>query len=362
LTKEERDKSRSAAVDGILIRAGVALDKVEDRETEFQTMSMLELAKNRMQIANQSTRGLDPMGIFKRAMNTSDFTNILADVANKAMLQGFEEAEETYDMWADTSGRVNDFKTHVFARASEAPSLVEINPDGGEYTYGKVTDAKESVTAVDYGIIVPFTRKAMVNDDLGALSDIREKLGAASRRKYGDLVYSVLTTNAAMGDGTALFHADHSNFVDNGSGAIPSVATLNAGAAAMATQKDLQAIQNLNIRPVYILSPWALKGTVDNVLTTTSPTAPGSASSPVMNPWSYLQAVYDARLDADDAAAWYLAGKKGMTVKLFTLNGNMTPLLETREGWTVDGMEFKCRITAAAKAMDWRGLYFNDGN
>ena len=81
-----------------------------------------------------------------------------------------------------------------------------------------------------------------------------------------------------------------------------------------------------------------------------------------MNPWAYLTAVYDARLDSDDVAAWYLAARKGMTVKLFTLNGNMTPLLETREGWAVDGMEFKCRITAAAKAMDYRGLYFNDGN
>lgn len=362
ITKEERDKSRDAAVDGIMIRSGIAVDKVRDKQSEFQTMSMLELAKHRLRLANEGTRGLDPMGIFKRAMTTSDFTNILADVANKAMLEGFEKAEETYDIWADTSGRVNDFKEHVFARASEAPSLVEVNPDGGEYKYGAVTDAKEAVTVVDYGIIVPFTRKAMVNDDLGALADIREKLGAASRRKYGDLVYAVLTGNPTMGDGTALFASGHSNLVDNGSGAAPSVATLNAGAAAMATQKDLQGIQNLNIRPMFIITPWALKGTVDNLLTTTSPIAPGSAASPVMNPWSYLTPIYDARLDAADAAEWFLAGRKGMTVKLFTLNGNMTPLLETREGWTVDGIEFKCRITAAAKAMDWRGLFCNDGN
>jgi len=364
ITQEERDKSRDAAVDGILIRAGVAVDQVSDNETEYQTMSLMEMAKDRLRLSSQSVRGLDPMGIFQRAMTSSDFSNILSDVANKAMLEGFETAEETYDIWADTSGRVNDFKTHIFARASEAPSLVEVNPDGGEYKYGAVSDAKESVTVVDYGIIVPFTRKAMVNDDLGALSDIREKLGAASRRKYGDLVYAVLTGNPTMGDGNSLFDATNhgSNDVAAGSGAIPSVATLNTAAAAMATQKDLQSIQNLNIRPMYIITPWALKGTVDNVLTTTTPIAPGSAASPVTNPWSYLTPVHDARLDAADPAEWFLAARKGMTVKLFTLNGNMTPLLETRDGWTVDGVEFKCRITAAAKAMDWRGLYRNDGN
>jgi len=364
VTQEERDKSRDAAVDGILIRGGIAVDKVGDKQTEYQTMSLIEMAKDRLRLANQSVRGLDPMGIFQRAMTASDFSNILADVANKALLEGFETAEETYDVWADTSGRVNDFKEHIFARASEAPSLVEVNPDGGEYKYGAVSDAKEAVTVVDYGIIVPFTRKAMINDDLGALSDIREKLGAASRRKYGDLVYAVLTGNPTMGDGNSLFDATNhgSNDVAAGSGAIPSVATLNVGAAAMATQKDLQSIQNLNIRPVYIITPWALKGTVDNLLTTTTPIAPGSAATPVMNPWSYLTSVYDARLDAADPAEWFLAARKGMTVKLFTLNGNMTPLLETRDGWTVDGIEFKCRVTAAAKAMDWRGLFRNDGN
>lgn len=359
-TKDEKEKSRDAAVDGIMLRAGVCLDKIKDRETEFQTMSMLELAKNRCLVYGQSIRGMDPMQIFQRALSTSDFDNILADVANKALLEGFESAEETYDAWADTSGRVNDFKPHTFARASEAPSLIEVNPDGGEYKYGKMNDAKETVAVVDYGIIVPFTRAAMINDDLGALSDIREKLGAASRRKYGDLVYAVLTGNPTMGDGKALFHADHANQTASSGGA-PSVAALNTAAALMATQKDLQGVQNLNVRPQFILTPWALKGTVDNLLTSTSPTAPGSASSPVMNPWAYLQPVYDARLDANSAAKWYLAARKGMTVKLFTLNGNMTPVIESQAGWSVDGMEFKARITAAAKAVDYRGLYYNVG-
>jgi len=347
---------RKEVVDGLCARIGI--DGAEPNAYTGYTFK--EIAR---EILGDEARGLGTDELSSRAMTSADFSNILADVANKAMLEGFEQAEESYDLWCDTSGRVNDFREHVFARASEAPSLVEINPDGGEYSYGTVSDTKEVVTAVDYGVIVPFTRKAMVNDDIGALADIREKLGAASKRKYGDLVYSVLTTNAAMGDGTALFHADHGNFVDNGSGAIPSVATLNAGSAAMATQTDLQGIQSMHIRPEYILAPWALKGVVDSLLVSTNPAAPGTtAALPVTYPWNYLAAVFDARLDSDDAAAWYLAGRKGVTVKLFTLGGNMVPHLETRASWSVDGVEFKCRVTAAAKAMDYRGLYFNDGN
>lgn len=358
--QEEQEKSRAGAVDGLMIRACIMVDKVKDVDTEFQTMNLLELAKNRCLTYGKSIRGLDQMQIFERALSSSDFDNILADVANKAMLEGFENANETYEVWAETTGRTNDFKDHVFARASEAPSFIAVNPDGGEYKYGSMSDTKETVAVTDFGVLVPFTRMAMVNDDLGALSDIKEKLGVAARRKYGDLIYAVLTGTVVMGDGNNLWDAsNHSNYV--ASGGAPTVARLNTAAAAMATQKDLKGVQNLNIVPQHILSPWALKGTVDNLLTTTSPIAPGSAASPVMNPWSYLKPVYEARLDAASAAAWYLAARKGMTVKLFTLNGNTTPKIDTRFDWATDSLDFKGRITGAAKAMDYRGLYKNAG-
>jgi hypothetical protein len=357
VTKDERDKSREGAVDGLLIRSGVATADVQDKDTEFQTMSLLELAKNRLRCANESTRGMDQMQIFERALSTSDFDNILSDVANKALNEGFANADETYSQWCDTSGRVNDFKTLEFSRASEAPSFIEVNPDGGEYEYGSMSDAKESVAVADYGIIVPFTRAAMVNDDLGALSDIREKLGAAAARKYGDLVYAVLSGNPTMGDSVALFDVNtHGNYVT--SGAAPSTTTLNAGNTAMATQSDIGGIQNLNIMPQFLLAPWALKGTVDALLHSTAPVVVGAET---VNPWAYLTSIFDARLDTFNSSGWFMMARKGMTVKLFTLNGNMTPVIESKAGWSVDGMEFKSRITAAAKAVDYRGAYYNDG-
>lgn len=357
ITKEERDKSREAVEDGLLIRAGIALDEVGDKNSEFQDFTLFEIAKSRLHCANESTKGLDKMQVFERALSTSDFDNILANVANKAVLDGFEKAEETYSVWADTSGRVSDFKAHEFSRASEAPTLLEINPDGGEYKYGSMSDKKESVTAVDYGIIVPFTRKAMVNDDLGALSDIREKLGAAAARKYGDLVYSVLTASHTMGDSNELWDAsNHGNYT--ASGAAPSVTTLNTGYTAMATQTNMGGLETLNIIPQYILGPHVLKATIDGILHPTTPVVVGSDTK---NPWAYLTPVHDARLDTASSTVWYLAGRKGMTVKLFTMNGNMAPKLESRAGWATDGMEFKARVTAAAKAMDWVGLYKNAG-
>lgn len=360
VTADERDKTRTASAEGLMLRASIAPNTVKDKDNEYQHLSLFELAKNRLRTFNQSVRGLGKLELFSRALSTSDFTAILADVANKGVLDGFENEVESYEAWVDITGRVNDFKPHVFARASEAPSFQAVNADGGEYQYGKMSDKKETVAVSDQGIIVPFTRAAMINDDLGALSDIREKLGVAAKRKYGDLVYAILTSNPTMGDGVALFDANtHKNY--RAAGYVPSVAHLNYHAALMATQKDMQGAQNLNVRPQFFLHPWALKGTVDNLLVQTTPAAVGTASAAVVNPWSYLTPVPEARLDAASASAWYLAARKGKTVRLYTLDGQMTPVVETREGWITDGIEFKGRITAAAKAVDWAGLTKDTG-
>lgn len=40
--------------------------------------------------------------------STSDFGNILLDVANKAILQGWEDAPETYEQWT-RKGQLSDF-------------------------------------------------------------------------------------------------------------------------------------------------------------------------------------------------------------------------------------------------------------
>jgi hypothetical protein len=126
----------------------------------------------------------------------------------------------------------------------------------------------------------------------------------------------------------------------------------------------------LNIRPQYLLAPMALMGTAEvffksekyvdsDTIATDSSLAATRANQYAGN---VLRRIYESRLDDNDAAMWYLAAAKGKTVTVFFLNGNQTPYMEQQQGWNVDGTEFKVRIDAGAKAMDWRGLYCNDGN
>lgn len=368
ILQTERDKFRAAAQGALIIRAGLpgssAVETSIPGARELAGYSLRELAREALVRANQRPAG-NVLEMVGRALTVSDFPYILANVANKALFAGWETNEETWQAWCAT-GQVSDFKTNYSPRVSESSDLEEV-PESAEYRYGKRTEAQESYSIATYGKLFAISRQTIINDDLGALTNTPLTHGEAAARKVGDIVYAVLTANAAMGDGVALFHAGHSNLA--GAGAAPGVATIAAGILAMGTQKDLQALRRLNIRPQFFIAPKALEGPSEiffrsgafadtNTIATDS-----SLAATRVNPYAgaYFSRAYDPRLDDVSVTAWYLAARKGRTVVLYFLNGVQTPYMETKQGWSVDGVEYKVRIDAGAKAMDWRGLYKDDG-
>jgi len=160
-----------------------------------------------------------------------------------------------------------------------------------------------------------------------------------------------------MGDGVALFHADHNNLL---SGTDMTVANISAAIEAMKKQYDVSGKRRLNIRPRFFIAPVAKEGAAEQFFKTNL--IGGQTNQPNLeNPYAgnYFTRVYEPRLDDDSASVFYLAGPKRKTVMVFFLNQVRAPYLETRQGWNVDGVEYKVRLDAGAKAVDWRGLTKN---
>ncbi len=158
-------------------------------------------------------------------------------------------------------------------------------------------------------------------------------------------------------DSTALFHANHGNLASSG-GAI-SVTTLGAARQAMRLQKGLDKSTPIDARPKYLVTPAALETVAEQYLTQL---AANQASS--VNPFSgQLTLIVDPRLDAKSATAWYLASDPNVidTIEFAYLEEAQGPQILLREGWDVDGMEFKVRLDYGAGVLDWRGLYRNSG-
>lgn len=355
---DERDKFRAAAQDAIVLRAGLRHDpaKLAPGALDLRGYSLRELAREALRIAGQSTGG-DVMQMVGRALTVSDFPVLLGNTANLALMAGWEGAEETWETWADGSGSVSDFKTHTLARAGEVDDLDEIGEDD-EYKYGSLAEQSETFKLATYGKLNKISRQAIINDELGSITDAFSRRGEAAARKVGDLVYAVLTANSAMGDGTALFHSSHGNL---GTGGALGATTAAEAIKLMGLQKDIGGKRRLNIPARYFIGPKALEGSAEIFFG--SQMLDVTTGSQQVNPYagSRFVRVFDSRLDDDSSAAYYFAGPKGKTVKVFFLNGNRTPYLETKQGWNVDGVELKTRIDAGAKALSWKALVKNAG-
>jgi len=357
IVQDEADKFRAAATDALVMRAGANVEKPAEGASELRGMSLFDLAREACERNNISIRGLDKMAIAERAIfGTSDFPEILANTANKTMMIAYNEVPTTYQQWVRITD-APDFKEMSRVQLSEAPDLDEVG-ENQEYTHTEFSEAAEKYRVLSYGKMFSISRQAIINDDLGALTRIPSLFGAAAARKVNQLVYNILLTNPKMADGVALFHANHKNLASTA--AALSIESLGAARAAMRTQKGIGNAATLNISPVFLIVPAALETVAEQLIgSVVDPTKSNATPNPFANK---LQIVVDALLDASPKA-WYLAASPSQidTIEVAFLNGVRTPVLESRPGWNVDGVEYKVRIDAGAKAIDYRGLYKNAG-
>lgn len=355
--EDERDKFRAGAQASLLARGNIAKD---DAANNYRGYSVMDLARECLAHAGVNARGMDKMSVVAAAFThtSSDFPLLLSNVANKAMLKGYEEADETFQLWT-AQGTLGDFKPGKRLDLNSFPGLDKIQ-DGGEYKYAQVGERGETVQLATYGKMFNLTRQTIINDDLDAFTKIPRRMGRAAIRTIGDLVYAILTGNPLMADGKELFHADHKNLIP---GSALHTAAIDAMRVAMARQTDGIATA-LNIRLAQILVPVALEGTAKVVRDSEFEVGAGSRNNTTPNSVKgTFEVISDARLDIASATTWYGAADGNIhdTVEVQYLDGNTAPTLEQQDGWTRDGVEFKVRMDAGVKALDFRTLAKNPG-
>lgn len=366
---DQKDKFRAAAQDSLILRAGFKIEKPAPGAHDLRGYTLAEMARECLRMA-----GLDHRGSMKemvgRALTSSDFPYILANLATKSMQQGWDTAQETWPVWTG-EGSVSDFKIYCENGLSEFDDLEEI-PDSGEMKMGGFSEkAPETYKIGSYGKKFKVTRVMIINDDLNALTEMPAKRTEAANRKIGDIVYAILVANGNMADGHAIFDAtNHSNDAPSGYKGVPGVTSIGEAIRAMKSHKDIKGKRRLNIRPQFFLAPVAIEGASEvffrsekfadsNTVATDS-----SLAATRTNPYSgnYFTRVYEPRLDDDSVTAWYLTGPKGKTVKVVFLNGQKGPILEMiQTGFSVEGFDYAVVVDVGAYAVDHRGLYRNEG-
>ena len=353
----ESDKFRAAAQDAVLMAAGIPVAEPAAGAQELRGHSMVELAREALQREGLKANFGDNMELARAAINsTSTFPAIMSNLANKSVMVGFNEAETTYQIWAG-KGSNRDFKEAARVALSEAGTL-ELVPEGAQFKQDSFGEASARTKVATYGKLFSLTRQAIINDDLGLFSKIATKYGSAAKRLVNKMVYAQLTGNVKMQDNVALFDSKHGNVA--GTGEALSVKAIAKAITAMRRQKGITGEATLNITPKYLVVPPELEVTAYQIVNSTA--AVDGVNSGVANPYKgRFIVVADAELTDPDA--WYLVADATQhdTIEVTYLNGVETPRLETRQGFDVDGIEYKVAFDCGVSALDFRGLYKNAG-
>lgn len=356
--QDEADKFRAAAADGLLLRGGIVVAKPADGATEFRGVRLLKLAEDCVERATgKRARFADDEDLIREALTgSSAFPGILSAAANKSMAMAYQAVPTTYQLWTRT-GSNSDFKGATAYRLSEADELVKMT-EQGEFKHSEITEASVTKSIATYGRSFSITRKAIINDDLGALSTIPAKYGAASRRMINKMVYAIFGTNPII-EGAALFHANHGNLA--ATAAALSVDSLGKAKAAMAKQKNIGGKEFLNIQPAFLILPVDLEVTGAQLISSVvDPSKNNATPNPFANK---LSVVSEPELSGQSATAWYLAAAAGMadTIEVTYLNGRQEPTMESQVSFDVLGMKYRIYLDVGVNLLDFRGLFKNAG-
>lgn len=324
--------------------------KPSDAAQPFVGLSIVEIARDCLRTRGLSTTGA-PGAIIERALSTSDLPNILGDSVGRTMRQSYDAAPSGLKRVArQTTAR--DFRAkHRIQLSVDA----ELQPalETGEFRHGAIADEKETYKLGTFGRIIGLTRQALVNDDLGALSDLTRRMGVLAADFEAQFLTDLVEKNGLMDDGKAVFHADHGNLA--AAGASIGDDTLSAGRVAMRAQKDASGMLIAAV-PRFLIVPSALETTAEKQLSAIRATMVDDA-----NVWSALGLVVEPRLS--DAHAWYLSADPATIdgLEFAYLEGEPGPQIFSEVGFESDGVKFKIRLDFGGAFVEPRGWFKNAG-
>jgi len=368
--EDETDKFRRAASDALLVRAGVnrltgnnvAALAIDLNGNPYRNAGLLDLAKACLRRAGKNPDGMGKQEIVAAAFQTtSDFPTLLENTMHKTLLQEYRTTPDTWSRFCKV-GQVSDFRAHARYRSGSTGNLQALN-EHGEFKALTVPDGeKASITADTKGGIIRVSRKTIINDDLGALTDLAATAGRAAKRTIEADVYALLALNSNLGptmsDGVSLFHANHNNIT---TGAVLSVDAIDADRVAMASQKDVGANDYLDLRPAILLLPIGLGGKAREINAQEYNDESNKNQRRPNSVRGLFRDVVDTPRLSGTRRYLFADPSDAPVIEVAFLDGQTEPFIEAKDGWDVDGAELKVREDFAVGGIDYRGAVTNAG-
>lgn len=350
ITRDEWDTKREAITDAMIHRFDPS-HEVNESSRDFMHLSAFEVVKEIVAQRGFDVRGVSKHDIIKRAFHsTGDFTNILENIASKRLQRAYESVPQVWRQFMRET-TLRDFKQTSIAHLEEAPALLEIG-EGAEVKYGTMGDSKEVYQLATYARGVSVTRQTIINDDLGAFMKVNDSFGrAAAHLENVVALKNQILDNPTMGDGTALFHADHSNL---GTAGALAEGTLSELEQLLMEQTD-SAGRELELRGRFLLVGADNKVTAQKLL----------AAQSGQGGFNVFGGAFDLLVSSQVATGdYYLIADPNQieTGEYAYLEGARGVQIESENTFDVLGVKIRAYLDFAAKTINWRSMAYNAGS
>jgi hypothetical protein len=195
--------------------------------------------------------------MIQASLSGGSMPTALGSSADKILEAVWREAKPTWRSWCAVRGASN-FKEQTGLRPTFGGDLKEV-PEGGGFDHGTLGESTFPWKVATFGKTYKISRQAIVNDDLGAFSELIPGLAKAALRTTSDLVYRTLLGNAGN-----FFHASNGNLSTGGASAL-SVTSLAAAVKALRLQQDPDG-NTLDLAPAVLGVPPELEVTARGLL------------------------------------------------------------------------------------------------
>jgi hypothetical protein len=361
---DRRAEAFEAMCDADLLNAGLSVRSAHPAADDFRGDAWPRRVRQILDAQGIAHRPLSDPEAIETAMRsvgvgTVDIAAYVQNTLQRAVGEGFASAPSIWRKIARGIALEN-FRPTPAGAVLEVPATLRKIAEQGEAKTPAVAARAETITPATYGENLAFTRQAMLAGDLAGTVRLAEALGRAASWTIDDLLIDLLTSNSGVGptlaqDSLALFHTTHANYIT--SGGAPSVATLNVGRAALRKQRDQNSSRRMNIAARTLLVPAALESTA--LILAASEAVPGIDAP--------LDVVVAARLDDANAAGWYLLADPRTfdTLAVGHVGEGEEPSVVVEPlksaGWSTDAAVFAVRVFVGVAALDYRGMFYNDG-
>jgi hypothetical protein len=258
--------------------------------------------------------------ILQAAWATHSISGILSATVNKFLLAGFNGVESS---WRSISAvrSVNDFKTLTSYRLNGGFKFEKV-ANGGELKNAAASDESRTISADTYGIMTSVTRTDLINDDLGALTAVPQRIGRGGALKLNDVFW------ASFQDDSSFFTTARGNKKTT-AGAL-SLSNLKAIATMFRKLKDPDG-NPVAVDPRVLLVPSDIELAAAEIMGS-SLLVGGSSAGPDRNVLAGRYQVVSTSYLTSAEDYYLLASPADMPVmEVAFLNGVQSPIVETAE-------------------------------